>query len=83
MDLESFINNIVTFNNLDKIFNFLPKDIVNYIYGFAQEICDDCNNCCNTCIINCYYTSNCNRNKTCCITELEILISNYEKEKLP
>jgi len=79
MDL---IENITTNENLDKIFyDKLPKDLVILIFSFINIICNDCNNCCDICKINCYFTEYCNRNHVCFLNELNRLVNEYEIEK--
>ncbi len=76
--LQILEKNISGFKKIDEIFIFLPKDINRLIFSFISSICDECENCCTICSINCYYISDCNRGQICCITELNLLTKRFE-----
>ena len=80
--MKQLKNNICTFKKFDNFFKFMPKDINRYIFSFIQPICSECENCCDICIINCYYIQDCNRGDICCVKELDLLTQKYNEEKL-
>ena len=80
--LEILEKSITSFENIDKILFFLPKDINRHIYSFIIPICNECEKCCNICRINCYYVYDCNRGKVCCISELNLLTKKFDNKKV-
>ena len=56
-ELETIIKNqdVLTFNELDKIFYHLPKDINSMIFKYYSGYCERCFSCCGCCRMYCYY----------------------------
>ena len=79
--IENYIKkNVITFEQIDKIFFNLPKVLTKIIYDYAKPYCDDCFNCCSLCLFYCSMLE-CLRenrdNKICCQGEMNQEIRKY------
>lgn len=79
-DLIKEQNNL-SFEEVDSLLDFLPKDVNKIIFEYMRGSCIKCDNCCKVCRFYCYFSClRYNNRDICCISELKTLTSRYNLE---